>query len=121
MKTSSENKSHSNRRRISLAVLSAFPIGLGLLKLYSHLNSVWRFSPLDYLVSAGLVLGGLFLFSKSRSRATLAISSIFLVVEFLKAIIDYSDTFDLFITVMAIVYLCLPFLRYFFADHYQNR
>ena len=92
--------------------MAALPIGLGILKIYSHLYSVYRLDPLDYIVSAGLILGGLFLFSKPRSNVISVTSGSFIAFELFKAVFDYSDHFDLFIATVAIVYLTIPILRY---------
>jgi hypothetical protein len=100
------------RKTVLLAVIAALPIGLGILKIYSHLNSSYRLEPLDYIVAAGLILGGLFLFSKPRSNVISVTSGCFIAFELFKAIVDYNDHYDLFITTVAIVYLSIPILMY---------
>jgi hypothetical protein len=110
------------KKTVLLAVMAALPIGLGILKIYSHLYSVYRLEPLDYIIAAGLILGGLFLFSKPRSNLISVISGCFIAFELFKAIIDYSDYYDLFIVTIAIFYLTIPILRYISINsktHYQ--
>jgi len=87
-------------------------VALGILKIYLHIHSVWRFGVLDYVISIGLILGGLFLFSKPRSKPILLASIFLIVVELLKAVSDYFDHFDVFITLVAVLYLSIPILRF---------
>jgi hypothetical protein len=107
------------RKTALLAVMASFPIGLGILKIYSHVYSVYRLGPLDYIVATGLILGGLFLFSKPHSNAISVTSGGFIAFELFKAIVDYFDYYDLFIATVAIVYLTIPILRYIMST--KNR
>ncbi len=109
---SREQRVNKLRKKIVLALMSAFPIGLGILKVYLHVISRWKLGLLDYVVAAGLIFGGLFLFSRKRPKVVVLISSILIIFEFFKAIVDYYDHFDVFIAVVAILYLSIPILRY---------
>jgi hypothetical protein len=71
-----------------------FSIGLGLLKIYTHYNSVWRSGALDYIIAIGAVVGGLFLFAPKGSKVILSISFVFIIFEAFKLIIDYRDFHD---------------------------
>ncbi len=102
----------SSRRRGPIAVLAAPGVGLGILKLYLHLTSVWKFGFLDYLVAAGLVFGGFFLFL-AVDKLVLGISGFLLTFEFYKLFLDYRDHFDVFIVSISFLYLIVPFLRFF--------
>jgi hypothetical protein len=97
--------------RLLLWIIALFSIGLGLLKIYTHYNSVWRSGPLDYLVAIGAVVGGLFLFAPKGSKGVLAINCVFLVFEVYKAIIDYQDFHDVLLCSVAIVCLLIPIIR----------
>ncbi len=98
------------RKTLFLALIAAFPISLGVIKIYLHLLSHFRLGFLDYIIGLGLILGGLFLFLPSRLTVLLA-SSVLIVFELLKALVDYHDHFDVFISLVAIVYLSIPLLR----------
>ncbi len=100
------------RHPILLAFLSLLPIALGILKFYSHYNSVFRSELLDYLVAAGAILGGLFLLFRRISKRTLLVCGSFIAIEAFKAIIDRHDFYDVTLTIIAIIYLTIPFLRY---------
>jgi hypothetical protein len=102
--------------KIFVVVASSFPVALGILKIYLHIISPWRFGFLDYLVSIGLILGGLFLLVQPRLSVVLLVSSLLLSFELYKAIVDYSDHFDLFLSMTATVYLSLPFLQIYFKN-----
>ena len=111
-------------RKVFLLFVAAPPISLGIAKFYSHLFSIWRLGYLDYLVAAGLVLSGLFLFAKPRSRVVLLASCVLIAVELLKATADYRDHYDLFITLIAVAYLSIPIIRFFHAtltDHRKSQ
>ncbi len=99
-------------KRVLLLLLAAPPIILGIIKLILHLNSVWRLGFLDYIVSLGLIAGGLFVFSRPRSKIALFASSILFSFELYKAAIDYRDHFDVFIAIVAMIYLTIPILSY---------
>lgn len=101
----------ATRLPLRLLCLSALPIGLGILKVYLHYNSHFRSELLDYLVAAGLILGGVFLFSQKSSKVILLISGSLIVVELFKAVVDYRDLYDLALTITAIIYLSIPLLR----------
>ncbi len=103
---------HLSLRLLGLLGLSVLPIGLGIIKLYSHYNSRFRSDPFDYLVAAGLILGGVFLFFRKPSKVILLISSSFIIVEVFKAIVDHGDLFDVMLAIVAIIYLSIPLLRY---------
>ncbi len=92
-------------------IASGFPITLGVLKIYLHIISPWRLGFLDYVVSIGLILGGLFLLVQPGLRVALLVSSLLLSFELYKAMIDYRDHFDLFLSMTATVYLTLPILQ----------
>ncbi len=98
------------RKTLVQALIAAFPISLGIVKIYLHLLSHFRLGFLDYIIGLGLVLGGLFLFFPPR-LTILLISSVMIAFELLKVIMDYRDHFDVFISVVAIVYLSIPLLR----------
>jgi hypothetical protein len=102
-------------RKGPLAVIAAPPIGLGIMKVYLHFFSAWRLGFLDYLISLGLILGGLFLFYPPRSRIVLLASAILIAVELFKLASDYRDLFDVFLAMVAILYLSIPTLRYIHA------
>ena len=99
-------------KKVLLLLLAAPPIILGMLKLILHLNSVYRLGFLDYIVSLGLIAGGLFVFSRPRSMVALFASSILFSFELYKAAIDYRDHFDVFIAIVAMIYLTIPVLSY---------
>ena len=94
-----------------LTMAAVPPIGLGLLKFYLHYNSAFRSGLLDYVVGAGAILGGLFLFAPKGSKVVLAISGPLIAVETLKAIVDYRDPFDVAFCAIAVIYLSIPLLR----------
>jgi hypothetical protein len=102
-------------RKGPLAIAVAPAIGLGIMKIYLHFFSTWRLGFLDYLVSLGLILGGLFLFYPPRSRIVLLASAILIAVELFKLASDYKDLFDVFLVIVAILYLSIPTLRYVHA------
>lgn len=99
-------------KTIFLIPISALPIVLGIFKIYAHFYSSWRFGYLDYLIAAGLILGGLFLFiAQPVSKAVVLASSILIAFELYKAVIDYYDHFDVFLAILAITYLIIPLLK----------
>lgn len=108
------------RLPLRLVCLSVLPIGLGILKLYLHYNSPFRSGLLDYLVAAGAILGGIFLFSRKPSKVILLISGSSIVVEVFKAIVDRRDLFDVSLATIAIIYLSVPLLRYIFEHARPN-
>ncbi len=109
------NKMTQRGNKSLQSIIAAPAVALGILKLYLHIYSVWRFGVLDYLVSIGLISGGLFLFSKPRAKPVLLASTFLIGVELLKAVTDYYDYFDVFLTLVAVLYLSIPFLRYIHA------
>ncbi len=100
------------RSSLRSAFLALLPIGLGILKVYLHYYSRFRYGFLDYLVAAGAILGGAFLLSRKPSSIILLISGSFIAVEAFKAIIDRHDIFDVSLAIISIVYLSIPFLRF---------
>lgn len=105
-------KSVGRRPLWDLVLLSLVPIVLGILKIYLHYRSRFRLEPLDYAIAVGAILAGLFLFAQRPSRAVLLVSGVFIAVEAFKAIVDWHDPFDVALTIIAIVYLVVPFVRY---------
>ncbi len=93
---------------VSFGIIS---ILLGSLKIYQHIFSVWRFGYLDYLVGAGLILGGLFLILKSTLEVAL-VSSVFIAFELYKLFLDYNDHWDAFLAILAISYLTITLVKY---------
>ncbi len=108
------------RKTLFLALIAAFPISLGIIKIYLHLLSHFRLGFLDYLIGLGLILGGLFLFLPPR-LTILLISGGLIAFELLKVIMDYRDHFDVFISLVAIVYLSIPLLRHANAQPADNQ
>ncbi len=102
--------------KIFIVIASGFPVALGVLKVYLHIVSPWKFGFLDFLVSAGLILGGLFLFVQASSRVVLFVSSLFVSFELYKAVVDYRDHFDFFLAMTATVYLSIPFIQIFYRN-----
>ncbi len=105
------------KSKVYAIILSAMPIALGILKAYAHFYSPYRSGPLDYLVAAGLIVGGLLVHSQRNSKAILLASFVFIIIELYKASTDYSDYFDLFLTLLATLYLSVPIIRYFHAKN----
>jgi hypothetical protein len=99
-------------KKVFLIIMSTLPIGLGIFKIYAHVNSQWRLGYLDYLLAAGLILGGLFLFAQHISKLVLLSSVILIAFELYKALLDYLDYFDVFLAILATSYLSIPILRY---------
>ncbi len=95
-----------------ILMLSLLPIVFGILKIYLHYQSVFRSGLLDYFVAAGAIFGGIFLFFRNPPKTILLISGSLIIVEIYKAIVDYSDLFDVALAIIAIIYLSIPFLRY---------
>ncbi len=101
----------SNRTTASRKWLSSVPIGLGVLKVYLHYTSPFRYGAFDYFVAAGAVLGGVFLLFQKPLKAILPISFFFIIVEALKAVVDHHDPYDVIFTIIAISFLSIPFWR----------
>ncbi len=101
------------REKGPLTVVAAPAIGLGILKLYLHIQSKWRFGVYDYLFATGAIIGGLFLiFYAKRSSLIALTSAVFVAIEAYKCIADYRDHFDLLIAGISIIYLAFPILLY---------
>lgn len=99
-----------------LVVAGLLPIALGVIKIYLHLISPWRSGYLDYLVAAGLILGGIFLLAQPSLKAALLPGVTLITIELYKAIVDYPDHFDLFLTILATIYLSIPILKHILHD-----
>ncbi len=96
-----------------LTVLAAPAIGLGILKLYLHFQSRWRFGLYDYLFATGAIIGGLFLILYAKRSSFIALTSaVFVAVEAYKGITDFRDHFDLLIAGISILYLAFPIFLY---------
>lgn len=80
--------------RLLLPITAIVSIGLGLLKIFTHYNSIWRSGPIDYIVAIGAIIGGLLVLVPKESKAILTICYAFLVFEAYKAIIDFLDFRD---------------------------
>lgn len=105
--------------RLLLAILAIFLMGFGLVKIFTHYNSVWRSGPLDYIVAIGAIVGGLFVLVPKVSKVILAATFAFIVIEVYKAIIDYHDFRDVLLCVIAIACLIIPIIRYL-LKHYNS-
>src|SRR5450759_776968 len=91
--------------RLLLAITAIVSIGLGLLKIFTHYNSIWRSELIDYIVAIGAIVGGLLVFMSKGSKLILTICYAFLVFEAYKAIIDFLDFRDVLLCVIAIICL----------------
>ena len=98
--------------RLLLAITAIVSIELGILKIFTHYNSIWRSGPLDYIIAIGAIVGGLFVYASKGSKVILAINYVFLAFEAYKAIIDYRDFRDVLLCVIAIICLIIPIIRY---------
>ena len=94
-----------------LGIAASFSVILGLLKIYSHYNSIWRFGYLDYVVAIGAIIGGFFLFAPKRSKVVLTTNFAFIIFEAYKLLIDYHDFHDVLLCGIAIVCLSIPIIR----------
>ncbi len=102
-----------SRQEIVLRLVVATPaVALGLLKAYLHFDSIWRYGVLDYAMALGVILGGLLVFARSKSKIALAVSIPLIAVEVFKAASDYKDGFDLLLTLLALLYLSSFLLRF---------
>ncbi len=101
-------------KTVLLALISALPIGLGIIKIYAHVISKWRFGYLDYFLAAGLILGGIFILVYNHiSKPVVLVSAILIVFELYKGILDYRDIFDVSLVTIATIYLSVSILMYF--------
>ncbi len=109
------------KKTFFLAIASLPPIALGATKVYLHINSPYRLGILDYFVSAGLILSGILLVFPLHSKIFLFITVFLIGAELFKAIIDYRDSFDFSISLIAIFYLGMSVLRYYHANAATER
>ncbi len=98
--------------QLSLALIALISIGMGLLKIYSHYVSIFRYGPLDYIVAIGAIVGGIAVLSSKRSNAISLVCIAFLAFEVLKAIVDFRDFNDVLLSTIGIICLLIPVIRY---------
>jgi len=98
--------------RLSLSTIALASIALGFLKIYSHYYSIYRVGPIDYIIAIGAIVGGLLVISQRFSDVISVICISFFTFELFKAIIDYRDINDVFLSVIASFCLIIPIVRY---------
>ena len=105
LKTDANPNSKFGKLRYLLLPVSLVSIVDGLMKLWKHFFSKWRFVPLDYLVGAGAVFVGLLsmiiLVKPFKSRAAAVASLVFVIVSIDKIITDFRDPFDILLSLIA--------------------
>ncbi len=105
LKKSAKQESRFTRLRNLVFPVSVFSIADGLLKLWKHFFSIWRFGLLDYLVGFGAVSAGLLsmtmLLAPFKSRFLTIGSFCFLIVSIVKTVTDFRDLGDVLLGLTA--------------------
>lgn len=106
LRTSVKQQSKFTRLRNLVFPASVFSIADGLLKLWKHFFSIWRFGPLDYLVGSAAVFVGLLsiiMLVKPFKSSLVAIASfVFVTISIMKIVTDIQDPADVFLSLTAI-------------------
>ncbi len=101
--------------KLVVVSIGIVPIILGSYKIYQHVFSPWRWGYLDYLLGIGLIVGGLLVIAKSYTVPVLLVCGFLVVFEIYKLVLDRRDSYDLFLAVMAIMYLVVPYFNLYRA------
>jgi hypothetical protein len=100
-----------------LTITAVVAVCLGLLKVYTHYNSIWRLDPLDYIIAIGAIVGGFLVLMSKNSTVISLVCIFFLTFEVNKAILDFSDLGDVLLCAIAIFCLTIPIIKYYYSEN----